>query len=181
MRKHLVIAAVAIASALAVPAQIHAKPTSQITCDRWGCHPASPAATPPARAVHAAERLRGYDYGDRPRKTHQRASLGDSADPRPPEWCAWWLRRHLGIPRSAFPAWKWNLARAFRYVGERASRLEAGVIVVWQHHVGIITGGCDRRGCVVLSGNDGHRVRERYRPIRGYIALRRWEGARASL
>lgn len=100
--------------------------------------------------------------------SHPRASR----DPRPARWCAWWLRRHLHIPRSAFPAYRYNLARAFRHIGVRARGPAEGVIVVWRHHVGLITGRTDDGRWIVKSGNDGGRVRERVRSLRGAIAFR---------
>jgi hypothetical protein len=55
---------------------------------------------------------------------------------------------------------------------ERRRPAGPGAIVVWRHHVGIITG---RHGnqWVVKSGNDGRRVRERPRSVAGAIAFRR--------
>lgn len=100
------------------------------------------------------------------------------ADPRPGKWCMWWLRRELGIPRAAFRPYEWNLARAGRYIGAPATGPAPGVIVVWRHHVGIITGRRDGRW-VVKSGNDGGRVRERARSLKGAIAFRRWDGGGA--
>jgi hypothetical protein len=85
---------------------------------------------------------------------------------RPAAWCGWWLGHHLGVPFREL----W-LARNWASVGTRASPAP-GVVVVWRHHVGIITG---RRGnrWVIKSGNDGHRVRERPRSLAGAIAFRR--------
>jgi len=178
MRKHLVIAALAIVSAFALPHQTRAH---TISCDLRGCRPDVAPASPRAGHARSLSKARRHRHSLRHKKTHQRSFLADLADPRPREWCAWFLRRKLGIPRSAFRPGEWNLARAFRYLGDAAARPGAGVIVVWPHHVGIIVGGCDRRGCVVLSGNDGHRVRERYRTFRGVIAYRRWDSVAASL
>lgn len=99
------------------------------------------------------------------------------ADPRPHRWCAWYLRRKLGIPRSLFRPGEYNLARAFRYIGSRAHGPAVGVIVVWRHHVGKITGRASDGRWIVLSGNDGNRVRERPRRLRGVIAYRWPPGA----
>jgi hypothetical protein len=64
------------------------------------------------------------------------------------------------------------LARNWASVGSNAGQPDVGVVVVWRHHVGIITG---RQGnqWVVKSGNDGRAVRERVRSIAGAIAFRR--------
>jgi len=100
------------------------------------------------------------------------------SDPRPDKWCAWWLRRELGIPQSAFPPDQYNRAAAFRHIGSPATGPAIGVIVVWWHHVGIITGRTTT-GWFVKSGNDGHAIRERERSLRGVIAYR-WPDRLAS-
>lgn len=105
---------------------------------------------------------------------------GNSVDPRPGRWCMWWLRRHLGIPKSAFRPYEYNLARAGRYLGTDAGGPGIGVIVVWWHHIGIITGRTES-GWIVKSGNDGGAVRERERSLKGAIAFRYYYGATASL
>jgi hypothetical protein len=85
---------------------------------------------------------------------------------RPWAWCGWWLGHHLGLLDR-----KLWLARNWASVGHRAPGPGVGVIVVWRHHVGIITGRT-ARGWVVKSGNDGHAVRERVRSVSGAIAYR---------
>lgn len=80
-------------------------------------------------------------------------------------WCGCWLSAHLGLHRRDL----W-LARNWARVGSPADR-RVGTIAVWRHHVGKVTavaGGKIR----VLSGNDGRRVRERWRSARGVIAYR---------
>lgn len=85
---------------------------------------------------------------------------------RPSAWCGWWLGHHLGMPLRSL----W-LARNWASVGSSTGGPRVGAIVVWRHHVGIITG---RHGnqWVVKSGNDGGRVRERPRSVAGAIAFR---------
>lgn len=63
------------------------------------------------------------------------------------------------------------LARNWASVGHNAGRPGIGVVVVWRHHVGIITGRAGAKW-VIKSGNDGHAVRERPRSIAGAIAFR---------
>ena len=104
------------------------------------------------------------------------APIYDSSDPRPGRWCMWWLRRELGISKSQFRPYEYNLARAGRYLGSPASGPAVGVIVVWAHHVGIITGRSNS-GWIIKSGNDDHAVRERERPLHGVIAYR-WPAGR---
>jgi len=93
-----------------------------------------------------------------------RASL---ADPRPRAWCGWWMRRHLGVADV-----RGNLARWWASYGSNAGGPAVGALVVWAHHVGKITGQGPRGTWIVLSGNDGHAVRERPRSLRGAIAFR---------
>jgi len=66
-----------------------------------------------------------------------------------------------------------NLARAWASVGSDAGGPGAGVVAVWRHHVGIITADLGGGMIRLLSGNDGHAVRERARSTRGIIAYRR--------
>ncbi len=86
---------------------------------------------------------------------------------RPAAWCGWWLGQHLGMHDRSL----W-LARNWASRGSNAGGPAPGVVVVWRHHVGIITGR-GPKGWIVRSGNDGHRVRERARSIAGAIAFRR--------
>lgn len=86
---------------------------------------------------------------------------------RPRAWCGWWLGQHLGM--TARHLW---LARNWAAVGARAGGPQVGAIVVWPHHVGIITGH-SARGWIVKSGNDGRQVRERPRSVAGAVAFRR--------
>ena len=62
------------------------------------------------------------------------------------------------------------LARNWASVGSKAQP-GVGVVVVWRHHVGIITGRAGSKW-IVKSGNDGNAVRERPRSIAGAIAFR---------
>lgn len=94
------------------------------------------------------------------------ASPAAAHDGRPSRWCGWWMRQYLGVSNSAG-----NLARWWASYGHRADGPAVGTLVVWPHHVGIITGGSSGRW-LVKSGNDGHRVRERVRPVSAAIAFR---------
>jgi hypothetical protein len=105
------------------------------------------------------------------RRQHWRHDMpqaaGQRTSGRPSAWCGWWLGHHLGMPLRHL----W-LARNWAKVGSPAGGPAPGVVVVWRHHVGIITGHSPR-GWVVKSGNDGHAVRERPRSVSGAIAFRR--------
>lgn len=99
---------------------------------------------------------------------------GNVSDPRPHAWCGWWLRQQLSVSNRAG-----NLARWWASWGTPAHGPAVGAIVVWRHHVGIITGRTES-GWIVKSGNDGHAVRERERSLRGVIAYR-WPSSMAGL
>lgn len=88
-------------------------------------------------------------------------------DARPRAWCGWFMRHEV----ASDPGPRFNLARAWAHWGRPASP-GVGVMVVWSHHVGKITGRTADGQWIVKSGNDGHAVRERPRSIRGAIAFR---------
>ena len=123
------------------------RPTAQagIVCDRQGC-----------RSNTEVNSAAGFRHA--PAVSH--------SDPRPAAWCGWQMRRWLGVADRAF-----NLARKWASYGTRAPGPAEGVVVVWPHHVGLITGRADGQW-IVKSGNDGHAIRERPRSLRGVIAFR---------
>jgi len=87
---------------------------------------------------------------------------------RPRAWCGWYARSLVGSD----PGPDYNLARNWTHWGRSASP-GVGVIVVWPHHVGMITGRTSDGHWIVKSGNDGGGVaRERPRSIAGAIAFR---------
>src|SRR5690348_3596276 len=86
---------------------------------------------------------------------------------RPRAWCGWYARSLVGHD----PGPAYNLARNWTHWGH-AARPGVGVMVVWSHHVGMITGRSADGQWIVKSGNDGHGVRERPRSISGAIAFR---------
>jgi len=82
---------------------------------------------------------------------------------RPSAWCGWWMRTQLGGGPE------YNLAANWRNWGRRTSGPQVGAVVVWPHHVGIITGRASNGKWIVKSGNDGGRVRERARSVSGAV------------
>lgn len=81
-------------------------------------------------------------------------------------WCGCYLAAHLGLQdRSLWVARNWTR------VGRSAGGPGAGVIAVWRHHVGLIKA-VEGNRILVLSGNDGRRVRERWRTTSRIIAYR---------
>lgn len=86
-------------------------------------------------------------------------------------WCGCWLAHHLGLSNRSL----W-LARNWARIGSPAHGPAPGVVAVWPHHVGIVTGVPGPGRIVLKSGNDGRAVRERERSSRGVIAWRRVGG-----
>lgn len=90
-------------------------------------------------------------------------------------WCGCWLKRHYGLKDRKL--WR---ARAWLKVGRRVSGPKVGAVAIYARgrtggHVGIVTRVIGPGRIVLLSGNDGNRVRERERSTRGvlgYVALR---------
>jgi hypothetical protein len=81
---------------------------------------------------------------------------------RPAAWCGWWMRTQKGGGPEL------NLARNWAHWG-RPSGPQVGAVVVWSHHVGMITGRSTNGEWIVKSGNDGGRVRERPRSVAGAV------------
>ncbi len=81
---------------------------------------------------------------------------------RPRKWCGWWMRTQLGGGPKFNVAWNW------RHYGSPTGP-QVGAVVIWRHHVGIITGRTASGKWIVKSGNDGNRVRERARSVKGAI------------
>jgi hypothetical protein len=87
---------------------------------------------------------------------------------RPRAWCGWYARSLVGSD----PGPQYNLARNWANWGRSASPA-VGVMVVWPHHVGMITGRAPDGQWIVKSGNDGGgAAHERPRSIAGAIAFR---------
>lgn len=117
-------------------------------------------------AVHHPHRAGVHLRHHAGRHHARRARHVRAAGSRPRAWCGWWLGHHLGMQRRDL----W-LARNWASVGRNAGGPRIGAVVVWRHHVGIITGRAGSKW-VVKSGNDGHGVRERPRSVSGAIAFR---------
>lgn len=99
------------------------------------------------------------------RERHSALS-GRPAGCPPRAWCGCFLSSYLGIHSRNL----W-VARNWARVGHPASGPQAGAVVVWPNHVGLIRAAEGGR-ILVLSGNDGRAVRERWRSTRGVIAYR---------
>jgi hypothetical protein len=150
MKKKLVSAFVLFASVIAFsPTDAHARPHKH-------------------HSVHRAHHIPRVSHHVHRRGKHVRHARvhGRYASGRPAAWCGWWLGHHLGLGNRTL----W-LARNWAGVGRNAGGPRVGAVVVWRHHVGIITGHAGGKW-IVKSGNDGHAVRERPRSISGAIAFR---------
>ena len=88
--------------------------------------------------------------------------VAQAREGRPSQWCGWWMRTQLGGGPE------YNLAANWRNWG-RAAHALVGAVVVWPHHVGIITGQKSNGQWIVKSGNDGGAVRERARSVSGAV------------
>jgi hypothetical protein len=152
MKKKLLSACLLFAGVIAFsPTDANARPHKH--------HPSIHRATHAHRVSHHVHR-RGKHLAHR-----ARARLAHSGG-RPRAWCGWWLGNHLGMANRNL----W-LARNWASVGRNAGGPRVGAIVVWRHHVGIITGRAGSKW-IIKSGNDGNAVRERPRSIARAIAFR---------
>lgn len=82
-------------------------------------------------------------------------------------WCGIYLSNYLGKHDRNLA-----LARNWAREGSPAPGPGVGVVAVWPHHVGIITGKAADGEWIVHSGNDGNAVRTRPRSLAGVIAFR---------
>jgi hypothetical protein len=94
--------------------------------------------------------------------------LPSVVEARPRAWCGTYLSKYLGMNNSRLAR-----AREWAHVGYNAGGPGIGVVVVWPHHVGIITGRVPDGEWIVHSGNDGRAVRTRPRSVARAIAFRR--------
>lgn len=124
----------------------------------WGGY-SSQRSTKSERRQH--RRHRGTDYAGSYSGRSERAGYGGySVGARPGKWCGWWMRTQLGGGPE------FNVAANWRRYGSATSP-QVGAVVVWPHHVGIITGRASNGQWIVKSGNDGGQVRERARSVSG--------------
>ena len=108
---------------------------------------------------HVSRKSTGYKSAHRSSGTAY-AARGVGA--KPSRWCGWWMRTQKGGGPEL------NLAHNWAHWG-RPSGPQIGAVVVWSHHVGMITGRSASGEWIVKSGNDGGRVRERPRSVAGAV------------
>ena len=148
MKLNALFATVALLVLAGMPSA-QARPYEGAVTDGWSQSSAS-------GTHHRAKAFRSYrnDRSDR--------VAGGGLGGRPSAWCGWWMRSQKGGGPSL------NLAANWRGWGHSASP-QVGAVVVWSHHVGMITGRASNGQWIVKSGNDGGRVRERARSIAGAV------------
>ncbi len=81
------------------------------------------------------------------------ATEADSAE-RPPEWCGWWMRQHLGGHYGP----EFNAARSWLNVGRPLGGPRPGAIGVKAHHVFQVIQVVDPEHVLAISGNDHNAV-----------------------
>jgi len=96
-------------------------------------------------------------------RTTRTTSGRHSVGAKPARWCGWWMRTQLGGGPE------YNLARNWANRGRALNGPRVGAVVVWSHHVGMITGRNASGQWIVKSGNDGGAVRERPRNVSGAV------------
>jgi hypothetical protein len=94
------------------------------------------------------------------RGSFQETPRSSGLGPRPAKWCGWYMRTQLGGGPE------YNIAANWRRYGSPGSP-QVGAVVVWSHHVGIITGQTASGQWIVKSGNYSGRVHEGPRSIAG--------------
>ncbi|MEO1205652.1 MAG: hypothetical protein AAFV45_04915 [Pseudomonadota bacterium] len=145
----------------------------------WGDIDGPHYATPSSRRsyVGAGGQTRAYQPARKAKKKKKRTYAGSSyrkvyatpprhvagVGPRPGKWCGWWMRTQKGGGPEFNVAWNW------RKYGTPVSGPRVGAVVIWRHHVGMITGQTANGRWIVKSGNDGNRVRERPRSVKGAV------------
>lgn len=106
-----------------------------------------------SRTSYGSRRSSGRTY---------RTSGRYNAGPRPRRWCGWWMRTQKGGGPKFNVAWNW------RHYG-RPTSPQIGAVVVWRHHVAMITGRTADGRWITTGGNESGRVRTRARSLKGAI------------
>ncbi len=132
------------------------------TTERWGSERNGDFTDHRTIATERWDRARSGGFAE-----HRSFAMTRVSGGRPRAWCGWYARSLVGSD----PGPAYNLARNWTHWGH-ASSPGVGVMVVWPHHVGMITGRAPDGQWIVKSGNDGRAVRERARSLAGAIAFR---------
>jgi len=140
---------------------VFASLTIMILASAMPLDPAQAFPSPFAKNASPAQAAEGKSgrTGKVTRTTGGRYSVG----PKPARWCGWWMRTQKGGGPE------YNLARNWANRGHALNGPRVGAVVVWSHHVGMITGRNAAGQWIVKSGNDDGRVRERPRSVAGAV------------
>jgi uncharacterized protein (TIGR02594 family) len=87
-----------------------------------------------------------------------RKYVGGNPTSRGSLWCARFM--NLVLERTGHHGTGSDMASSFASYGHRISGPQVGAIAVMGHHVGIITGVAASGNPIMISGNNGNRVRE---------------------
>lgn len=158
--------AIAVLALIALASNAEARQRHKAIVADPGCNVLFPCegVVPSARGEEIA---RQAGFGSAQKVYKPRSALGGRPAGCPARrWCGCFLAAHLGIQNRSL----W-VARNWAAVGHPAGGPGAGVIAVWRHHVGLIKA-VEGNRILVLSGNDGRAVRERWRTTAGIIAYR---------
>jgi hypothetical protein len=124
----------------------------------------APVATSERRTKAASRATQRNDSSQRSarRASSHETPRSSGVGPRPAQWCGWYMRTQLGGGPE------YNIAANWRRYGSPGSP-QVGAVVVWPHHVGIITGRASNGQWIVKSGNYSNRVHEGPRSVSGAV------------
>jgi uncharacterized protein (TIGR02594 family) len=113
---------------------------------------------PGATAGAASMTMSGGFGGGSDLVSEARRYLGGNPTSRGSLWCARFM--NLVLERTGHRGTGSDMANSFAHYGHPVSGPQVGAIAVMGHHVGIITGIDQRGNPIMISGNNGNRVRE---------------------
>jgi hypothetical protein len=130
--------------------------------DGWWTSAMQPVEATTSRASRPSRLGRTSEGTSERASSRPTGEASGNVGPRPAQWCGWWMRTQRGGGAEYNLAWNWT-----KYGS--AGSPQVGAIVVWAHHVGMITGRTSNGQWIVKSGNDSGSVRERPRSIAGAV------------
>jgi hypothetical protein len=133
-----------------------AKSTERSASTERVAHPVAPPPRLVTITRTETRTLARYEPSERAVPNSDSSGLG----PRPAQWCGWYMRSLRG------GGTEFNVAANWRSYGSPAQP-QVGAVVVWDHHVGLITGRASNGEWIVKSGNWSNRVHEGARSIAG--------------
>jgi len=123
---------------------------------------ANASVVPNTGGVTAASSFAASSFGSSGLVSEARRYLGGNPTGRGSLWCARFM--NLVLQHSGYKGTGSDMARSFAHYGQRISGPQVGAIAVMGRrgggHVGIITGIDASGNPIMISGNNGNRVRE---------------------